>query len=71
MSTLSPTLTSRGIRLPVLSSFPAPTATTFPSMGFSLAVSGMMMPPLTSSFWVEAPYQDSVVKWHYLHEMSS
>ena len=29
---------------------PAPTAITSPSCGFSLAVSGMMMPPLTDSF---------------------
>jgi uncharacterized protein Usg len=32
--------------LPFSSRAPGPTATTSPSIGFSLAVSGMMMPPL-------------------------
>src|SRR5207247_9611331 len=45
--TRSPALTSGAIRLPLSSRRPAPTATTFPSSGFSLAVSGLMMPPLT------------------------
>jgi len=49
ISTRSPTLTSSGIRLPLSSRRPAPTATTLPSSGFSFAVSGMMMPPLTFS----------------------
>ena len=45
-STRSPALTSSGISLPLSSRAPGPTAMTSPSCGFSLAVSGMMMPPL-------------------------
>src|SRR5213075_2542293 len=45
MRTRSPALTSRAMRAPLSSRRPAPTATTVPSSGFSLAVSGMMMPP--------------------------
>src|SRR6266704_2826595 len=41
--TVSPTLTSSGTRVPS-SNRPGPTATTSPSWGFSLAVSGMTMP---------------------------
>jgi hypothetical protein len=36
---------SSGRTVPSSSTFPLPTAITFPSWGFSLAVSGMMMPP--------------------------
>src|SRR5690625_1429251 len=43
-TTLSPTLTSTGMRSPLSSKRPAPTATTSPSWGFSLAVSGMTRP---------------------------
>src|SRR5690606_27601191 len=42
--TVSPTLTSIGIRLPLSSTRPGPTARTVPSCGFSLAVSGITMP---------------------------
>jgi hypothetical protein len=42
----SPALTSRGTILPLSSRAPVPTATISPSCGFSLAVSGMMIPPL-------------------------
>src|SRR3712207_3018211 len=42
--TTSPTLTSSGTRLPLSSTRPGPTATTVPSCGFSLAVSGMTRP---------------------------
>jgi hypothetical protein len=42
----SPALTSSGTSLPLSSRAPGPTAMTSPSCGFSLAVSGMMMPPL-------------------------
>src|SRR6218665_1924153 len=42
--TLSPTATSSGTRLPLSSMRPGPTATTSPSCGFSLAVSGMTRP---------------------------
>src|SRR6187431_3521553 len=42
--TLSPTLTSIGTRLPLSSMRPGPTATTSPSWGFSLAVSGITRP---------------------------
>ena len=48
-STRSPALTSIGISLPLSSRPPGPTATISPSCGFSLAVSGMMMPPLVFS----------------------
>src|SRR5262249_27336036 len=41
----SPALTSIGARLPSSLSLPGPTATTSASCGFSLAVSGMMIPP--------------------------
>src|SRR5215472_9525230 len=47
--TRSPGFTSSGINLP-FSRRPLPTAITSPSCGFSLAVSGMMIPPLTDSF---------------------
>jgi hypothetical protein len=48
-STRSPAFTSSGMRLPLSSRAPGPTATISPSWGFSLAVSGMMMPPLVFS----------------------
>ncbi len=44
-STVSPTFRSIGISLPASSRPPGPTATISPWLGFSLAVSGMMMPP--------------------------
>src|SRR3972149_4340445 len=40
------TLTSSGMSLPSSFTFPLPTAITFPSWGFSFALSGMMIPPL-------------------------
>src|SRR5208282_1886280 len=43
-STRSPALTSIAMSLPFSSRPPGPTATISPSCGFSLAVSGMMMP---------------------------
>src|SRR5262249_2363715 len=46
---LSPALTSSGVSLPVSSRPPGPTATITPSCGFSLAVSGIMIPPLVFS----------------------
>src|SRR5579864_9392847 len=48
-STRSPTLRSIGINLPDSSRPPGPTAAISPCEGFSLAVSGMMMPPLVFS----------------------
>src|ERR1700738_3761221 len=48
-STRSPTLTSIGISLPLSSRPPGPTAVISPCDGFSLAVSGMMIPPLVFS----------------------
>jgi len=45
----SPALTSSGTSLPLSSRAPGPTAMTSPSCGFSLAVSGMMMPPFVFS----------------------
>src|SRR5690606_35522682 len=47
--TRSPALTSSGTSLPASSRAPEPTATTSPSCGFSLALSGMMIPPLVFS----------------------
>src|SRR5690606_10765485 len=48
-STRSPALTSSGVTLPSSERVPEPTATTSPSLGFSLALSGMMMPPAVFS----------------------
>src|SRR5215218_8201706 len=49
-STRSPFLTSNGTFLPFSSVFPVPSATTTLSIGFSFAVSGMIMPPFFCSF---------------------
>src|SRR5208282_2027901 len=46
----SPAFTSRAITFPSSVFLPFPTATTSPSWGFSLAVSGIMIPPFTASF---------------------
>src|SRR5215813_1053648 len=48
-STLFPTATPTARRVPSSCSFPGPTARTLPSCGFSLAVSGMIIPPHCSS----------------------
>src|SRR5436190_1714278 len=48
-STRSPTLSSIGTSFPDSSRPPGPTAVISPCEGFSLAVSGMMMPPLVFS----------------------
>src|SRR6266851_6331386 len=48
-NTRSPTLRSIGISLPDSSRPPGPTAVISPCEGFSLALSGMMMPPLVFS----------------------
>src|SRR5438105_4665358 len=47
---LSPVLTSSGIFLPSSLTLPLPAAITLASCGFSLAVSGMMIPPFLTSF---------------------
>src|SRR5271170_8477207 len=47
--TLSPIFTSMGVSLPPSSRPPGPTAIISPSWGFSLAVSGMMIPPFVFS----------------------
>src|SRR5438067_3106057 len=47
---LSPTFTSRATLVPFSRTLPLPAASTSPSCGFSLAVSGMMMPPFAVSF---------------------
>jgi hypothetical protein len=44
-STLSPALTSSGVTLPSAAFAPLPAATISPSLGFSCAVSGMIIPP--------------------------
>src|SRR5271157_3707425 len=49
-STRSPFLTSNGTFFPLSSVLPVPRAMTMPSVGFSLAESGMMMPPFLTSF---------------------
>src|SRR5512145_388818 len=46
---LSPVLTPIGCSLPSSPRAPGPAATTLPCIGFSLAVSGMMMPPFVFS----------------------
>src|SRR5207244_7241066 len=48
-SILFPTATPTARRVPSSWSFPGPTARTLPSCGFSLAVSGIMIPPTFSS----------------------
>src|SRR5450432_1892172 len=48
-STRSPALSSSGTSLPLSSRAPGPTETTSPSWGFSLTVSGIMMPPFVLS----------------------
>src|SRR5437868_5375977 len=45
MRTLSPFLTVKSTFLPSSFTLPVPRATTLPSCGFSLAVSGIMIPP--------------------------
>src|SRR5271166_1923720 len=45
----SPSFTSRGTSWPCSLRVPGPTASTFPSIGFSCAVSGMMIPPVVFS----------------------
>src|SRR5438105_7956921 len=50
IKTRSPFLTSNGTFLPLSSVLPVPSATTSPSVGFSLAVSGIMIPPFLVSF---------------------
>ena len=59
---LSPALTSSGVIFPSSSRVPAPTETTSPSCGFSLAVSGMMIPPAVFSFSLDAADQHAVVQ---------
>src|ERR1043166_928893 len=49
-STRSPFLTSKATFLPLSSVLPVPSATMMPSVGFSLALSGMIMPPFLTSF---------------------
>src|SRR5438105_3402909 len=49
-STRSPFFTSKGSFLPLSSVLPVPSATTTLSIGFSLAVSGMMIPPFLPLF---------------------
>src|SRR5438132_12556447 len=49
ISTLSPFFTVKSTFLPLSSILPVPKATTFPSCGFSLAVSGIMIPPFFTS----------------------
>ena len=66
-STRSPTLTSMGMSLPASSRPPGPTAMTSPCDGFSLAVSGMMMPPADFSSASMRLDDNAVVKRTKLH----
>jgi hypothetical protein len=55
------------VNLAVLAASPAPTAMTSPSMGFSWAVSGMMIPPVVFAscrlrFLFDAPHKHAVVQ---------
>ena len=50
--TLSPFLTSKAILLPSSSVLPVPKAKTLASVGFSLAESGMMIPPSDCSLLI-------------------
>src|SRR5690242_1179706 len=49
ISTRSPFFTVKSTFFPLSSTLPVPRATTLPSCGFSLAVSGMMIPPFFTS----------------------
>src|ERR1017187_4761421 len=49
ISTRSPFFTSNGMSFPSSSRLPVPRAITLPSWGFSLAVSGIMIPPFFTS----------------------
>src|SRR6266404_4791875 len=72
-STRSPTLRSIGISLPASSRPPGPTAVISPCEGFSLAVSGMMMPPLIFIFGFDSLDHDTVMqrtKFGFSHEGS-
>jgi hypothetical protein len=42
---------------------------TSPSWGFSLAVSGMMMPPVVFSSGFDPLDDDAIVKWTELHDL--
>ena len=66
-STRSPTLRSIGINLPDSSRPPGPTAVISPCEGFSLAVSGMMMPPFGLFFSFDALDHDAVVERAEFH----
>ena len=66
-STRSPALTSSGTSLPLSSRAPGPTAMISPSCGFSLAVSGMMMPPFGLVFAFDAADDDAVVQGTEFH----
>ena len=66
----SPALTSSATILPLSSRAPGPTETITPSEGFSLAVSGMMMPPVGLFFAVDAPDDHAVVQGTEAHVCS-
>ena len=70
-STASPALTSSGMSLPFSSREPGPAAMTSPCCGFSLAVSGMMMPPLDLISPSATSDDDAVVKGPKFHEVLS
>ena len=63
----SPALTSSGVIVPSSARAPEPTATTSPSCGFSLAVSGMMMPPAVFSCGFDAADEHAIVQGAKCH----
>src|SRR5690606_4851489 len=68
---LSPFLTASSCTLPSSSTRPLPTAITFPSCGFSLAVSGMMIPPLVfSSSSMRLTRMRSCSGWTFMASLS-
>ena len=60
--TRSPAFTSSLRTVPSSRTLPLPTAMTSPSIGFSLAVSGMMMPALGLLFFLDALDDDAVLQ---------
>ena len=60
--TRSPSATSTGTRFPESSMRPGPTATTLPSCGFSLAVSGMTRPDAVVLLGLDRLHDDPVLE---------
>src|ERR1700731_3160909 len=67
----SPALSSSGPSFPLSSRAPGPTGMISPSCGFSLTVSGIMMPPLRLVLALDAADDDTVVQWTEFHGLRS